>query len=233
MKKRIIQLIFILTVVLCSALLTAGCSHKLNKADEQSRFDTFLKDVFVLEVQADTLSLNYSLAIPENYGISGKKTTLGEYSVSHMNEDLSVTENYLYRLMTFDYKLLTPDQQLTYHILKSYLEQDISLGSFLYYHECLGPTTGIQAQLPILLAEYNFYSREDIDEYLRLLPCVYDYFKGICEYEREKSERGLFMNDSVAVNIIKQCQAFINNPEGNFLIEYFNEKNSYCFLSRF
>lgn len=224
MKKRIPHLITILVLILTFTVILISCSHQNTQAKLQSRFDTFLNDIFVLEVQADTLSLNYSLADPENYGIKNTKTTLGEYSVSHMNSDLSVTENYLNRLLSFDYDLLTQDQQLTYNILKSYLKQNIELGKFLYYNECLGPTTGIQAQLPILLAEYNFHDKEDIDEYINLLPCVYDYFKDISQYEREKSERGLFMNDAVAIRIIRQCQAFIESPEENFLIEYFNEK---------
>lgn len=224
MRKRILYLITILILILSFTGILSSCSSQNTQAKVQSHFDTFLNDVFVLEVQSDTLSLNYSLADPENYGIKNKKTTLGEYSVSHMNSDLSVTENYLKRLLSFDYELLTPDQQLTYTILKNYLEQNIALGKFTYYNECLGPTTGIQAQLPILLAEYNFYDKGDIEKYLELLPCVYDYFEDIAQYEREKSEQGLFMNNAVAKRIIKQCLTFIKNPEENFLIEYFNEK---------
>ena len=34
------------------------------------------------------------------------------------------------------------------------------------------------------------------------------------------------MSDMVADQIIAQCEAFIENPEKNFLIEYFNEKIS-------
>jgi uncharacterized protein (DUF885 family) len=185
-----------------------------------------MNELFVQEVQTDTLSLNYSLANPEKYGIENKKTTLGEYSVSHMNEDLSVSENNLKRLLSFEYNQLTLKQKLTYDIVKKYYETDLNYGDYTYYNECLGPTTGIQAQLPILLAEYSFYKREDIDEYLRLLPCVYDYFEDIAQFEREKSERGLFMSDHVADRIIAQCEAFIANPKENFLINYFNEKIS-------
>lgn len=223
MGKRI-RYLMLIVMILCISLLPGGCGGSAKQAGIQRSFDTFLENLFVLEVQSDTLSLNYSLAVPENYGINSKETTLGEYGISHMNEDLSASENYLKRLETFNYQLLSPDQQLTYDILKKYLEQNVLLGDFMYYNECLGPTTGIQAQLPILLAEYNFYSREDIDEYLKLLPCVYDYFEDIVQYEREKSQKGLFMNEAVAKRIIRQCEAFIENPEENFLIEYFNEK---------
>lgn len=204
----------------------SSCSVKPKQEQVQKEFDGFLRDLFVLEVQSDTLSMNYSLATPENYGIKNSKVTLGEYSINHMRQDLSSSENYLKRLSSFNYDLLTSDQKLTYEIVKKYLEQDLDSGDFMYYNECLGPTTGIQAQLPILLAEYSFYDKADIDNYISLLSCVHDYFANIAEYEKEKSERGLFMNDAVAEHIIEQCKAFIKNPEDNFLIKFFDEKIS-------
>lgn len=231
MRKKVIALIAGM-LILGFLFLPKDLGRNMDREKEQQQFDRFLNALFVTEVQTDTLSLNYSLAIPEKYGIKNMKTTLGEYSLNSMSEDLSASENYLSRLLSFQYSKLTSKQQLTYRILKEYLEQDIAMGEYPYYSECLGPTTGIQAQLPILLAEFNFYSREDIEEYLRLLPCVYDYFEDIVQYEREKSEAGLFMNDAVANRIISQCNAFIDNPKRNFLIEYFNEKiSSYKSLS--
>ncbi|MDF2514632.1 MAG: hypothetical protein K0S04_4498 [Herbinix sp.] len=226
MLKRFLRSITIITAILCLSIFGIGCSKKTSQEQVQNEFDSFMNELFVQEVQTDTLSLNYSLANPENYGIKYKETTLGEYSARHMNEDLSLSENNLKRLLSFEYKQLTAKQKLTYEIVKNYYVADLDYGDFTYYNECLGPTTGIQAQLPILLAEYSFYEKEDIDEYLRLLPCVYDYFKDIAQFEREKSTRGLFMSDHVADRIIAQCEAFIDNPKENFLIQYFNEKIS-------
>lgn len=223
MKKRIM----VFTAILCILTILVslvGCSQSSSQSSAQNLFDDYLYELFVKEVKSDSISLNYSLAAPENYGITGTDTTLGEYSVSHMNQNLSVSENYLSRLLSFDYNSLTSEQKLTYDILKDYLNKDLILGNYTYYSECLGPTTGIQAQLPILLAEYSFYGKDDIEEYLKLLPCVYDYFKDIAQFEREKSKHGLFMKDAVADQIIAQCEAFINDPEDNFLISYFNEK---------
>jgi uncharacterized protein (DUF885 family) len=232
MQKKIFRFLTFFTFLFFTVLLT-GCSRKPSSGQVQENFDKFMNDLFVEEVQADTLSLNYSLAKPENYGIHMKEITMGEYSVNRMNEDLSFSENSLKRLETFDYNQLTSDQKLTYNIVKNYLELDLDFGDYMYYSECLGPTTGIQAQLPILLAEYSFYDKSDIEEYLKLLPCVYDYFKDISEYEKEKSKHGLFMSDVVAKRIISQCESFIAEPEDNFLIDYFNERiSSYKSLTK-
>lgn len=216
----------VLLILLLMGAFTLGisCSKKESPQQVQSGFDAFTNEIFTEEVQIDTLTLNYSLAVPENFGINKPEITLGEFTIEEMQEQISLTENYLKKLKSFDYNSLTRDQQLTYDILKNYLELELEYGNYLYYTECLGPTTGIQAQLPILLAEYNFYTREDIDDYIMLLPHVYSYLKDIAEFEREKSKRGLFMSDEVADSIIEQCEAFIENPKDNFLIEYFNEK---------
>jgi len=220
LRKKARIAVWMLTALMLA--LIYGCS--ISGKATQKRFDSYLHNLFVNRVRSDSLSLNYSLANPENFGIEETKATLGEYGISSMNKELFVLENSYKRLLSFDYDKLSADQQLTYRILKAYLEDNMKLGENLYYNECLGPTTGIQAQLPILLAEYKFYNKADIDEYLTLLPCVYDYFEDIVEFEKEKSALGLFMNDKVAKRIINQCTAFIENPDDNFLIKHFNEK---------
>lgn len=225
LKKRIRFFIIILALI-CFTITINGCNKQVKIAQVEKDFDVFMNELFVAEVKSDTLTLNYALANPEKYGIVMADTTLGEYSTEYMTKGLSLSENYLKRLNSFDYSLLNSNQQLTFNIVKNYLELDLNFGDYLYYSECLGPTTGVQAQLPILLAEYSFYDRKDIDQYIELLSCVPTYFQDIIRFEREKSKKGLFMSDSVAESIIKQCEAFIKSPEDNYLIEYFNEKIS-------
>lgn len=224
MYKKRLKLYIITSLLSLIVILGGGCDKKSSPESQQSRFDTFINELFVEEVQSDTLSLNYSLARPEDFGIVATETTLGEYSISSMKEELQSSEKQLKELQAFDYNKLTSKQQLTYDVLKHTLELDLEMGNYLYYLESLGPTTGLQAQLPILLAEYNFYDKDDIENYLDLLPCVYHYFEDVIQFEKEKSEQGLFMTDAVADSIIEQCEAFIKNPEQNFLIEYFDQK---------
>lgn len=221
-KRPYLVLISFLSLLLCSLLFLTGCSIRQNRLEKS--FETLMNEYFTEEVKADSISLNYSLAAPEKYGITDAKITLGECSIRQMQQDLCLNENYLQRLTSLNCRKLTPESQLTYQIVQKYLETDLELGNYNYYKENLGPTTGIQAQLPILLAEYSFYDKDDIEAYLALLPCVYDYFEDIVQFEREKSREGLFMSDAVANRIINQCEAFIADPEHNFLIQYFNEK---------
>jgi uncharacterized protein (DUF885 family) len=222
-KKQIIffpvLLIYFGIIIFCN-----GCNKQINLQEIQNKFDTFTNDIFKETVESNTLSINYTLKNPDYYGIEYDEISLGNYNAKEMQKHLSISENHLEHLSSFDYNALCEKQQLTYQILKNYLKQNLKLGKYLYYTECLGPVTGIQAQLPILLAEYNFYEKSDIDQYIALLSCVDDYFEEIAQFEREKSRRGLFMNDIVADSIIEQCEAFIKSPIDNYLITYFNKK---------
>jgi uncharacterized protein (DUF885 family) len=216
---------FYLLLLILTTLFATGCKSKQdNTLSVQEDFNNFLDQVFIEEVQRDSLTLNYSVANPKNYGIENTKVSLGHYSVPYIESMLAISENYLAQLNQFDYNKLTESQKLSYDILKDDLELEKTMGDFILYNECLGPTSGIQAQLPILLAEFNFYNKEDIDTYIQLLPMVYTYFQEIIAFERQKAEAGLFMNDSVADSIMKQCKAFIKNKNENYLIDIFNDK---------
>lgn len=224
MKKNNRFLLLILTLF-SFALLSFGCSAKSQKESPET-FDSFINHIFVNQVKQDTLTLNYSLAHPEDYGITEPVISLGSYTLDEMKKTLVDAENTLAVLNRYDYDDLTKEQQLTYDILKESLTLEKTSGNMLLYHEILGPTTGLQAQLPVLLAEYNFYTKQDIDTYVKLLPMIYDYFEEICAFERLKSEAGLFMSDKVADNIIDQCSHFIEQTKDNYLIEIFNDKVS-------
>ncbi|MDF2801803.1 MAG: hypothetical protein K0S61_1706 [Anaerocolumna sp.] len=224
MKKNN-RFILLMLTLLCFALLSFSCSPKNHKSNPET-FDSFMNSLFTNQVKQDTLTLNYSLAHPENYGITEPVISLGHYTLEEMKRTLVDAENNLALLNNYDYDSLSTEQQLTYDILKESLSLENTSGDMLLYHEILGPTTGLQAQLPVLLAEYNFYTKQDIDTYVKLLPIIYDYFEEICAFERLKSEAGLFMSDKVADNIIDQCSHFIAQTDDNYLIEIFNDKIS-------
>lgn len=196
-------------------------------------FGQFLENVFRDEVSTNTISLHYSLANPAEYGITNVPVTLGTVynknsSASDDSSDNEMASDYfadLYeQLVSYPYQTLTKEEQMTYDTLLRSLNLAMKKNGSPYLEEVLGPTTGFQAQLPILLAEYRFYTEEDVRTYLDLLPCIYDYFSGLADFEKEKSAAGYFMNDKSAQDIIDQCLTFVKNPDSNFLISTFEEK---------
>ncbi len=219
MKKSKIYLI-VLSILL--VVISTACAK--NNGEDQKDFSNFTKNLFIKEVQSDSITLNYMLSNPSAYGITNFTPTLGDYGIDYFNKMLQENEALLKELESFKYESLSKSQQLTYDILKEYLQTELSAKDVLLYPESLSPTIGTQAQLPVLLAEFNFYSKEDIDSYIALLSDVKNYFTKLVEFEKVKSENGLFMSDFAVDDIIKQCSDFISEPENNFLMEVFNDK---------
>ncbi len=191
---------------------------------EDRKFERFTEQVFREELDSNTLNRHYVVADPAAYKLDKKQVTLGNGSLGARKKSLTSAENYLNTLETFDYEKLSEKHQLTFDIFRDCLETELEGADYLLYDEPLGPTLGIQAQLPVLLAEYTFRTRDDIEDYLTLLSQVPDYFSSILAFEQAKSEEGLFMSDACAKEVISQCREFIEDPGSNYLIEIFNEK---------
>ena len=191
--------------------------------DSSIAFEELCNDIFLRMITSDTITLNFNVAYPENFGIEKQTPTLGEYTISNMYEDLAYYENKLQTLFAINKESLSENDKLTYDILIETIECYQKTGSFVLYSEPLSPTTGIQAQLPVLLAEFHFYNTSTIEDYLAMLECVPKYFSQILEYEKAKKEKGMFMSGEQADEIIKQCKDFIENPDENYLIEIFED----------
>ena len=199
-------------------------SDKRSPEETQKDFDEFINAVFIEEVSDDSITLNYSVKNKQQYGLEGTAPTLGEASIQSMKDSLFISENRLASMETFNYDNLTSEQQLIYDIIYNMLKQNLQASGILEYSEHLGPVTGIQAQLPVLLAEFNFYEKDDIDTYIELLRLVPAYFDSIIEFEKYKSSKGLFMSDTTAQAIIDQCNEFAETNDENYLITVFNNK---------
>ena len=216
--------VFLLFSITGCTLPTKTAPNAATNEKTALTFQEYTSNLFALEAASDTLSLHYSLTNPAAYGISAGEPTLGRFRSTLLKEALLHTEQELTTLHSFSYETLSQTEQLTYDILEAALSLTLTGQGMELYHEQLGPTTGIQAQLPLLLAEYRLETEADVQTYLSLLPCVYTYFSDLAEYERERADAGLFLCDAVADEIIAQCRTFIAQPEDNFLITYFNEK---------
>lgn len=195
-----------------------------SKAQTQQEFSDYTNQIFCSEVTASTLNMHYSLAHPENYGISDYKVTYGNVSADTSEEVSLLLENWMGKLRSFRKKDLTSDQQMTYDIMMDYANKELSATGYGLYDEILRSSTGIQSQLPVLLAEYTFYDARDIEDYLKLISIMPDLFHQIMEFERKKAKQGLFMADFAVDDIVQQCQNFIQDPENNYLLSTFDSR---------
>lgn len=200
----------------------SGCGAKQN-GDENMRFEAYTRELFCQEVSANTVSLHYTLKEPEEYGIEKRPVTFGTFDVDEAAVKASA-ENIRQALLGYDYSALDTENQLTYDILNYEMRMAKESADYLLYEEPLGLVGGVQTQLPVVLSEYQFYDREDVDTYLALLETTGDYFDSLIRFENRKSAEGLFMADYAADTVIEQCQAFLDMGDGNYLYSTFADR---------
>ena len=218
-KKRSVAIVF--SIAILFFLATELFLH-LDKSEDQ-RFLEYTHQLFCTEVSGSTITLHYTLKDPEAFGITDAPVTYGTCTTD-TEAICASAENALALLQSYDRSRLSAENQRTYDILEDSLTDTLAESKYALYEEPLAPLTGTQSQLPVLLSEYQFYDTSDIDTYLELLTKTPEYFRSIIEFENEKSEMGLFMASYSADDIIKECQAFINMGNSNYLYSSFEER---------
>ena len=158
----------------------------------QADFDSFCSDLFHTEMESSsTLDLHYTLLHPENYGIDAEDAALGTYRLSELIKNSREIHDLKEKLSEFDPHMLPDDQQILYDSLSERIETGLMAEGLELYDQPLAPTIGIQAQLPILLAEYSFHSLQDVEDYLTLLSQLDSYYGDILYFEEQKAAAGL------------------------------------------
>ncbi len=193
---------------------------------EQDEFDIYLEEAFEEAVCVDTITFHSMLTNPEKYGITMQEVTLGEFDFSEEGfaEDEKELEDDIKEMKEFDYELLTEEQQLTYDIMLDWAETELLSFENPYFYEPFSYSGGLQMNIPIMMSNYEFYDEDDVKDYLALLNQVPDCFTKCLDFEKTKSEKGYFMCDENVDTLIEQCQAYINDPENNMLIQTFNDR---------
>ena len=209
-------------LILIPVFLLSGCG-KGQIQDENERFRDYTEALFVSEVSSDAVTLHYTLKDPEAFGIRSEAEGFGEIT-SDPSQLRAAAENMRKVLDGFEYKELDIRNQITYDILDYSAGTAEESADYLLYDEPMGLVSGIQTQLPVILSEYQFYDREDVEDYLRLMESTPEYFESLIEFEQKKSEAGLFMADYAAETVVEQCNAFLDMGEGNYLYSTFKDR---------
>lgn len=154
--------------------------------------------------------MHYIVANPANYGIESYTPVLPSYSQERKNNSIQELTSALETLHSINSEKLDGKGNYTYRLMLPYLENERKGMLLYYYANPLSPSSGMQSQLPILLAEYTFRSKQDVADYLALLDQTDTYFEGIGEYLHEQAKEGLFMPDYSVEKVIEQCDTIMD-----------------------
>ena len=232
MKK--LKNIIIYTLLIFTVLLLPSCVVNKNPSTyrDPSTFDDFTKEIFYLVLSGDELSSNYLFENPTAFGLERYEPVLPTPSTGNILGS-ALINLYFQPLYYYNYEELSFDQQMTYLVIDSLITKINETNGMHYLSsDYLGSYLGYQAQLPILLVEYNLKDEIDVNNYLKYLSQVPDTFKAYVDFEIEKADNGYGMPNFVIDKVIDQCDNFVkevnNIMDTHFMIEMFNNKIDNC-----
>lgn len=190
----------------------------------QNEFDRQMNELFRDEISGSLLNMHFMLKNPKAYGITETQSLYGHVSLEDMDQARTDQQKLKKALEEFDPALLNDDQKLTLRTLQSFLQTEEKGYGLELYSQPLAVTIGVQAQLPILLSEYIFYRKQDVEDYLALLENIDQYYGELMDFQKKKAEAGLMMNDTVLDHLIESCESYLLIDDNNFMIDTFNTR---------
>lgn len=226
----------LLSIFLSLCLFFQACSSPDpapgdNRSRENTKSDDFTKftdNLFKESISSDALSLNYSLSDPETYGISPDAGGFTPVSYEALKSSAPETENLLCALKEFDKSSLSLPQQILYDSLNYTLEMDLKGSDFILFSRPLSPVTGLQAQLPVLLAEYSFHTKNDIENYFSLLRSIPEYFTSLLAFMELQAQENMLPCQNTVSGIADQCLSFLQEKGDRILISSFKKRIQSC-----
>ena len=189
--------------------------------------------MFIDAVTEDSIGFHLFMKNPENFGLTSIEPTWGRYyTIEYAEEAYEYNFWIKERLDEIDVNELTNEGDvILYKTLKQNLELSMKYdedeeNEFYYYGEPFSIFNGDYINTPLVMAEFEFRKKEDIDTYIALLKLYDEYIGRQINYEKEKSELGLFMPDFVLDMVIEQCEKMIKGADNgkHYLFATFNER---------
>lgn len=215
-----------LSCALALSLLTGCQKEPSNSFSETTNaaFEEFTNNLFLEEISANTINLHYSVENPASLGIENYEVSLGDFSKEARESSPTYLQETLSNVLSYDYNALSLENQLTYDIMVDYLNTQLSLAKYDLYTEPLAFSGGLQMELPILFAEYEFGCEQDVKDYLKMIALADEYFDQVMDFEAEKSDKGMFMSSELCELVIDSCESFLLDQETHYLITTFESR---------
>ncbi len=233
MYRKKIHLIRISALTLSASFLLFGCTRntpppeteteRIPTADfaAEEQFQEMIHNLFYDTVTSSGLTMHSMLTAPEAYGITEYPETLGDYSIQALQDNYAELRDDYEKLLSIDRSALSPELQTDYDILLEYMETEQEGEKFLLYDHPFSAISGVQVELPIVLAEYSFRTPEDAEHYLALLSSIDEYYDQLLKYVQAQKEAGIFLSDQTISDVLDSCQSYLDAPETGMMAETF------------
>lgn len=226
-----LRLTFVLIILFITSSILCSCSFWRETHLDVSTYDPFIDQLFYSIIGEDEMTCNMYFENRENFGLSAYEPELPKPTLSSYVSKL-VTNAYIGRIEGYHYDELNDDQKMTYNLITNLLDYINAVTPEMGYlsNNYLGTYLGYQAQLPLLLSEYEFRNETDIINYLKYVDLIPDAFKSYYEFEIQKADHGYGMPDFVIDNVVSQCNSFVEGIDNHstFMYDVIEDKIDSC-----
>lgn len=207
------------------ALSLTSCISVRKVSDEEIRagFDELCDDIFKQMLEDNSFNAHFVVSDPSEYGVTfnADDYTLGGVLIDEDEDD--DVDRYLDKLHKITRKSLTDEQKTAYDSIEFYLVTQKNYEGLEMYYNYFGPTSGITSNLSSNFIEYVFYDQDDVDHYLEYLKDCERYIDEAVDVLYKQSEKGYFMPEYVADEVIEQCDKILN-ADTEALVVTFEDK---------
>ncbi len=217
--------------ILSVSLFLTGCIQKMPETASGSplpsapaaeeRLLEMIDNMFYDTVTSSGLTMHSMLTDPEAYGITEYPDTLGDYSLQNIKDNYAELQEDYQELLAINREELPLSLQTDYDILLEYMETEQEGEKFLLYDYPFSSVSGVQVELPIVLAEYSFRTPEDVEHYLSILSSIDEYYLQLLAYVQAQEEAGIFLSDQTIDGVIDSCRIYLDSPENSMMSETF------------
>lgn len=165
----------------------------------------FCKELAMECLTDNPFELHYSIAYPDNMGLENLSHNLIPFQESSYMNNKSIWEGRLETLNSISPAHLKENDIFLHNLLSRYVHLQLKSFEFPYYENPISCSGGVHSQLPILLSEYAFRGKKDIENYFLLLSQIPAYFEGISNYTKVQERNGISIYTGTLKEVKKQC----------------------------
>ncbi|MBN1891461.1 MAG: DUF885 domain-containing protein [Clostridiales bacterium] len=245
-SKRFPHLIQLLAGALAVAVLVSGCSFVRDGFTDKKKpkqitgathptytadFNDFADQVFAALVSFDQVTLHSMVLDEEKFDIEEAQSSWGDFSNEAEEEDWALLEDLIEVLEEYDYDELSRGQKITYDTLMKFLEGEVALKDAPDFYDPLNSLRGNHLFLAFNLDTYQIDDQDDLDMYMMLVKDIKPYVESICEYEKRRSEDGLFMKKDYAIRVMEDISDMLDSEGTDFISGFEDRVDGFDFLS--
>lgn len=162
-----------------------------------------------------------SFAFPDSFEVP--QPGFEDISFETSAEEYTYYRKLLEELKDYAGCAMSDDEQRLYNYLTIYLQNALELEPYFYLSDPYEPSTGILSDLPLELMTFEFRTRQDIDDYLKLAADVPRIIGQANTIVQERTSQGLYPNLAAIEASIEEAEVYTNKNDKNLLITSFDD----------